>query len=126
MATSGHKGGADYIKAKAGELYRILEVGLQGKAGWVFVQSRQAEQGWISQKCFTRWRMEDPRICFVGARQEATSNQQGGDGYINARKGEGYQIQYVGLYREEEGWLYVRSRDGAEGWIPQEYVEIEG
>ena len=126
MATSGHKGGANYMRASEGELYRILEVGLPGKAGWLYVESREAERGWISQKCFTRCRMTDPRICFVGTRQEATSNQQGGNGLINARKGERYQIQYIGLYREEEGWVYVRSRDGAEGWIPQEYVEIEG
>ena len=124
MATSGHKGGANYMRAQEGELYRILQVGLPDKAGWLYVESTEEERGWISQKCFTRCRMRDPRICFVGKRQEATSSQQGGNGLINATKGERYQIQYIGLYREEEGWLYVKSRDGEKGWIPQDRLEI--
>jgi len=127
MATRSHLGGGGYINARAGEEYNILYVGLHGKdAGWLYVESSQAERGWISQECFTRWRMRDPRTCDVGVWQVATSSHPGGSGYINAREGEEYHILYVGIYGEEEGWLYVRSKDGAEGWILQEYVEIEG
>ena len=54
----------------------------------------------------------------------ATSSQLGGRGYINAREGDEYHIQYVGLYREDAGWLYVKSRYGKEGWLSQDCLEI--
>ena len=56
----------------------------------------------------------------------ATFSQLGGRGFINARKGEEYEILYVGLYREDAGWLYVKSRYGEEGWLSQDCLEIVG
>lgn len=38
----------------------------------------------------------------------------------------GEQLQFERRPTEWEGWLWVRSKDGQMGWVPEAWVEAEG
>jgi len=38
----------------------------------------------------------------------------------------GEQVQFERRPSEWEGWLWVKSKDGLTGWVPEAWVEIEG